>query len=592
MTSNKQTGLVQSYLTLLKGKWGQLFGIFIVYLIKHSPALALPIVTAVMIDLAVQTQDPRRFSKLLFYFILMMVLVLQNIPSHILYARMLSSVMRGISQQLRQDLCRQLQRLSLLYHHRSNIGKLHSKVIRDIEIIEQTPRIFSEQIFSFICQVAVAVGVIAMRKPQALWFFLVGVPIVVVLRNRFIEPVTRSAKNYRQSFETMTSSLNDMLNMIPITRAHGLEEFHVREVDSKIIDVFTRGKNFDTIAAIFGSTAWVAMTAVHVIFIAGSVYACMKGLISVGDIVLFNSMFLVLTGQMIMILNTLPQLSQAKESIVSVREVLDSPDLEENSGKNPFETIEGRFDFRSVHYRYPDTTQHALVNFSLEVPPGQSIAFVGPSGSGKSTVLSMVLGFIRPNSGTLHIDGMDVMEMDLRTYRKHVGVVTQDSIFFSGTVFDNVTYGQEDDIQEQDILDALKAADAYDFIQALPDGLYTHMGSDGLKFSGGQMQRLAIARAIVRNPKVLILDEATSSLDTESEKKIQIAMDRLMKNRTTFVVAHRISTIQNVDRIVILDKGKIVDQGTPAQLVKGNNLYSRAIQHPFQKPQTPDSGIS
>lgn len=574
MNSNRQTGLVQSYLTLLKGKWGQLWGIFIVYLIKHSPALALPIVTAVMIDLAVQTQDPRRFSKLLFYFALMMVLVLQNIPTHILYARMLSSVMRGISQQLRQDLCRQLQRLSLLYHHRSNIGKLHSKVIRDIEIIEQTPRIFSEQIFSFVCQVAIAVGVIAIRKPQALWFFLIGVPIVVLLRNQFVEPVNRSAQNYRQSIESMTSSLNDMLNMIPITRAHGLEDFHVHEVDSKITDVFKRGKNFDTISAIFGSSAWVAMTAVHVIFIAGSVYASMKGLISVGDIVLFNSMFLVLTGQVIMILNTLPQLSQARESIVSVQEVLNSPDLEENSGKKPFETIEGRFDFLGVHYRYPDTAQHALVDFSLEVLPGQSIAFIGPSGSGKSTVLSMVLGFIRPNTGTIRIDGMDVMEMDLRTYRKHVGVVTQDSIFFSGTVFDNVAYGQDDDIQEQDILDALKAADAYDFVQALPNGLYTHMGADGLKFSGGQMQRLAIARAIVRNPKVLILDEATSSLDTESEKKIQTAMDRLMKNRTSFIVAHRISTIQNVDRIVILDQGRIVAQGTPAQLLKNNKIPS------------------
>jgi ATP-binding cassette subfamily B protein len=578
---------MQSYLTLLKGKGWQLCGIFIVYLVKHSPAFALPIVTAAMIDLAVDTQDPRRFSKLLVYFVVMMVLVLQNIPTHVLYARMLSNVMRGISQQLRQDLCRQLQRLSVLYHHRSNIGRLHSKVIRDIEIIEQTPRIFCEQIFSFVCQVAVAVGVIAMRKPQALWFFLVGVPIVVLLRHFFIEPVKRSAQNYRQSFETMTSSLNDMLNMIPITRAHGLEEFHVKEVDSKIDAVFKRGINFDTISAIFGSTAWVAMTAVHVIFIAGSVYACMKGHITVGDIVLFNSMFLVLTGQMIMLLGTLPQLSQAGESIVSVREILNSPDLEENSGKKPFDVIVGRFDFRSVHYRYPDTAQHALVDFSLAVPPGQSIAFVGPSGSGKSTVLSMILGFIRPNNGTLRIDGMDVMEMDLRTYRKHVGVVTQDSIFFSGTVFDNVAYGQKE-FQEQDILEALKAADAYDFVMALPHGLYTHMGSEGLKFSGGQMQRLAIARAIVRNPKVLILDEATSSLDSESEKKIQIALDRLMKNRTTFVVAHRVSTIQNVDRIVILDKGKIIEDGTPFQLLKGNNLYSRAMHHPLQNPKTPD----
>lgn len=573
----KKVSLLQSYRKLLKGKWRQLIGIFVMYLIKTLPIFLLPIITAIMIDLAVKQTDPNRFSKLLFYFILIMLLTIQNVPTHIVYARMLSNIMRGISLQLRLDLCRQLQRLTLLYHNRSNIGRLHSKVIRDIEIVEQTPRILSEQIFSFLCQVTIAIVVIAIRKPLALLFFLVGVPVIVALRRSFIERVNKSAKNYRRSIETMSSSLNDMLNMIPITRAHGLEEYHVKEVDSKISAVFRRGKNFDVITAVFGSLAWASMACVHIIFISGSVYASMKNYISIGDVVLFNSMFLILTGQTTMLLNTLPQLSQAKESMASIVEVLESPDLEENSGKKAFENLTGRFAFIGVNYQYPNTTRHTLIDFSLKVPQGQSVAFVGPSGSGKSTVLSMVLGFIKPDNGKVLIDGKDIMEMDLRTYRKHVGVVTQDNVFFSGSIFENVAYGQKD-IPEETIINALKDADAYDFVLDLPDGIYTDIGSDGLKLSGGQMQRLAIARAIIRNPKVLILDEATSSLDTESEKKVQRAVDMLMKNRTTFVIAHRVSTIQNVDRVVILDAGKIVAQGSPAELAKGNNFYSKALQ--------------
>jgi ATP-binding cassette subfamily B protein len=526
-----------------------------------------------MIDL-VAGSDPKRVSKLLYYFIFIILLTLQNIPTHILYSRMLSSVMRGISLQLRTDLCRQLQRLSLLYHNKSNIGKLHTKVIRDIEVVEQTPRLLAEQIFGFLCQVTIAIIAIAVRKPVALLFFIVVVPIAVIIRNIFSQKISKSAKSYRYAIETMSSSMNDMLNMIPITRAHGLEEFEVSHIDSKISTVFKRGLYFDTLSAVFNSSAWVIMSVIHITFIAGSAYACMKGYISVGDIVLFNSMFLVLTGQTLSVIGTLPQLSQAGESIDSIYEVLESPDLEANSGKKPFDKVSGRFEFVNVNYRYPGTSRHALNEFTLTVEPGQSVALVGPSGSGKSTVLSLALGFIRPNSGKLLIDGRDIMEMDLRTYRKFVGVVTQETIFFSASIYENVSYGDKD-TSPQEVIDALKAADAWDFVETLPGGIYANIGADGLKLSGGQMQRLAIARVIIRDPKVIILDEATSSLDIESEERVRITLDRIMKNRTTFVVAHRVSTVKNVDRIVILKNGRIEEQGSPSELLEKDNFYSR-----------------
>jgi ATP-binding cassette subfamily B protein len=576
MKTHQKRSLFKSYKILLSHQWGKIIGIFFVNLVKASPAWLMPIVTAIMIDLAAGN-DPKRVKKLSWYLIFMIVIIAQNVPTHTIYARMLSDVMRGISLYLRRELCRQLQRLSILYHHKSNIGKLHTKIIRDIEIVEQTPRILAEQIFNFICQVTIAIVAIGIRKPSALWFFLIAVPIAVIIRKVFTEPVNKSAKSYRYAMESMSSSMSDMLNMIPITRAHGLEEYEVKEIDSKIAAVFRRGKHFDTLSAIFGSSSWVSMSILHITFIAGSAYAAIKGYITIGDVVLFNSMFLALTGQMLVMIGTLPQLSQAGDSIDSIYEILTSPDLEENSGKKPYDKIIGKFEFVNVNYQYPETARHALNDFSLTVEPGQSVAFVGPSGSGKSTILSLVLGFIRPNSGKLLIDGKDIMEMDLRSYRKFVGVVTQESIFFSGSLYENVAYGDKT-ITQEEVITALKAADAWDFVEDLPEGIYSNIGADGLKLSGGQMQRLAIARAIIRDPKIIILDEATSSLDVESEERVRLALDKVVKNRTTFVVAHRVTTTRNVDRIVILNNGRIVDCGSPAELLTKDNFYSSAVR--------------
>jgi ATP-binding cassette subfamily B protein len=236
--------------------------------------------------------------------------------------------------------------------------------------------------------------------------------------------------------------------------------------------------------------------------------------------------------------------------------------------------VRGEFSFESVSFAYPDTEHFALKDFSLQVSPGETIAIVGPSGAGKSTLLNLIIGFLRPTTGQILLDGRDMNGLDLRTYRQFLSVVSQETILFEGTVRENILYGS-DSVSEERLLQAIQEANALEFIRELPQGIDTLIGENGMKLSGGQRQRIAIARALIRNPQVLILDEATAALDTVSEVLIQEALERLKQNRTTFVVAHRLSTIRQANRIVVLDKGRIIEVGNHRQLLETNGIYAR-----------------
>ena len=226
-------------------------------------------------------------------------------------------------------------------------------------------------------------------------------------------------------------------------------------------------------------------------------------------------------------------------------------------------------------FAYEDAGRPAVRDFDLSVAPGETIALVGASGAGKSTVLNLVIGFIRPTSGRMLLDGADMDTLDLRTYRRFVSVVPQESILFDGTVRENVAYGMDDaDADEATVRAALRDANALEFVDRLPRGLDTVVGEHGARLSGGQRQRLAIARALIRNPRVLILDEATSALDTRSEALVQQALARLMRGRTTFVVAHRLSTIRGADRIVVMGDGAVREIGSHEELLERGGVYT------------------
>ncbi|HMB25191.1 MAG TPA: ABC transporter ATP-binding protein [Anaerolineales bacterium] len=555
-----------------------LFIAVVVFIIKHSPVWLMPLLTANIIDVVVQH---RPITQLWWNAVVLILLLSQNIPMHVLYMRQLSKALRFTETRLRSDLARQFQRLSIGYYTRASAGILQSKVIRDVEAIEQMVRQSFDGGLSAISNLTGALVITALRAPSFLPFFLVMVPVSSVLVRAMRKRLMERNQQFRTEIERMASRVNEMTHLIPITRAHGLEKNELERMDLTLSHVREAGLELDTTTGIFGALSWVTYNIFNVICLIVAAWIAYYQIIpiSAGDVVMLSGYFGSLTNAVLGLVTLIPNITKGFESVRSIREVLEAPDLEQNEGKIKVNSVKGEFKFESVSFHYADTNVDAVSDFSLEVPAGENIALVGPSGAGKSTVLNLVIGFIRPSSGRILLDGGDMSAIDLRTYRRFLSVVPQESILFEGTIRENITYGMRK-IREAEVESALRDANALEFVRRLPHGMETRIGEHGAKLSGGQKQRLAIARALIRDPRVLILDEATSALDTESEALIQEALARLMKDRTTFVVAHRLSTIRNADRIAVLANGHIVEIGTHAKLLERNGVYARLQAQP------------
>lgn len=571
--------LMKTLCAVYKGSYGKIFLSSVCFAIKHSPVWILPILTANLINLAASGTAADK-TKIIYNAVAFGILLIINVPLNYLHVHFYASSIRNAEAGLRMALVTKIQQLSINYHKHTENGRIQAKLMRDVEQFQT----LSEQLFvnalMFVLTIAFTIGVTLAKSKIVFAFFLIAVPVAVTITMLFRKKIRKKNKDFRGEMETAGAKMIEMVELVPVARAHALEEWEVERMSRQINNVKSKGYAMDTFQALFGSVSWLTFQLLQMSCLVFSAVLAFKKLIPVGDVVLYQSYFSTIVGSISAIIGLIPIIAKGLESLSSIGELLLETDTENNDGKKKFAQLNGVYDFKNVTFHYSDKSDRdVLKDFTLHIDKGETVALVGESGAGKSTALNLVIGFDLPTSGTLTIDGVNINDIDLHSYRSFIGVVPQNPIIFSGTIKDNITYGMKN-VSRKQLDEVIKAALLEELVAELPDGVDTLLTEHGSNLSGGQRQRISIARALIRNPQVIVLDEATSALDSVSEQKIQAAIENLTRNRTTFVVAHRLSTIKNADKIAVVKDGRCVETGTFSELMdkKGEFYKFKQIQ--------------
>ncbi len=497
---------------------------------------------------------------------------------------LVSYVGQRVVIDIRGELYRKFQRLPLAYYDQHRTGEMMSYISNDVAALQNA---MVDKLIELITEISIFIGSLGMMfyldwKLSLLTFAVV--PMVGQAMNIFGKKLKRSGTMIQERMADMTAMLQESLSAVRVVKSFVREDHEIKRYDQENERNFEAAMlNIRLMSLLTPTVEFLAALAVTVIVWFGG-YEVVEGRITAGALVAFLTYAVNLANPVKRISRAFGTMQQALAAADRVFALMDLPEpIADKPEAKPLPKVTGRVEVNNVSFGYSEENL-AVKNISFEVKPGQMVAFVGPSGAGKSTIASLLPRFYDVTDGSIVVEGLDVRDVTLGSLREQIGIVPQETMLFSGTVWDNIRYGRLDATDEE-VVEAAKAANADEFIRQLPDGYDTKLGERGVNISGGQRQRLAIARAILKDPQILILDEATSALDTESEKVVQAALDRLMVGRTSFVIAHRLSTILGADRILVLDHGEIVEDGTHEELLAKGGLYSNLYNIQFNNLQ-------
>jgi ATP-binding cassette subfamily B multidrug efflux pump len=567
----------------LRPYWRQISVSLFLLLILTSLSLVIPAIIRQVIDVGLKQSDVIFLIKAAL--ILLGIGALNSILNY--FQRYLSEwIASHIGYDLRNRLYDHIQHLSFSYHDHAQTGQLISRTIEDVRAVER----FSGLVVIELIQVGLLlVGVTVLlftTNPHLAAIALLPMLPLILITTDFGKRVSDYFLDVDNALGDLSARLQENVSGAQVVRAFARENYEIGRFGKANRTLFNaRIKVIHEWLKIMPTSQFLVTAGTLLILWFGG-QMVLSGSLTIGELVAFNSYLLLLSAPAQQLTWLVNAAGEAAAGVQRAFAVLDTPlEIESSLDKLVLPTLSGQVEFRQVSFQYMGEKANALQNISLTVKPNQIVALIGTTGSGKTSLVNLIPRFYDVSTGAVLVDGYDVRDVDLISLRKQIGIVLQTSLLFSTTVRENIAYGCPDASRDE-IITAATAAQAHEFIRGLPAGYETVVGEQGVTLSGGQRQRVAIARALLLNPRILILDDSTSSVDTQTEKAIQQALVNLMRGRTTFVIAHRVSTVHRADIILVMDDGRIVEKGTHSELIAQGGLYREIYQLQLSDQET------
>ena len=479
-----------------------------------------------------------------------------------------------IETDMRRDFFTHLQKLSFSYYDNTKIGTLMSRITSDLFDVTEFAHHCPEEFFIAGIKIIASFAILCtINIPLTLLIFAI-VPFMILCMTKFRTKMKEGFKESRRIVGELNSQVEDSLLGIHEVKSFANEDTEIKKFENSNASFLSVKKKVYKYMGAFQSSTRFFDGALYIIVVVAGAFALSSNSITSADFIAFMLFASMLLNSIRRLVEFTEQFQRGMTGIERFCEIMDiDPDIEDSPNAKAIENVKGEITFEDLTFRYSGTEKNVLCKLNLHVKAGESVALVGPSGGGKTTLCALIPRFYEANDGKILVDGINIKDITQKSLREHIGIVQQDVYLFSGSVRENIAYGKPN-CTEEEIIEAAKLAGAHDFILTLPDGYDTYVGERGVKLSGGQKQRISIARVFLKNPPILILDEATSALDNESEYLIQQSLEKLAKGRTTFTVAHRLTTIKNADRILVLTENGIEESGTHKELIEKGGLYA------------------